>query len=228
MRLIATVFGAAILIASFTVIAQAANQQPPTQTAQAGSQQPAARQASAAVYPEPHHGAKRIGFRAAVWRTLHIHDVTEAHTTLEVLKKIGCDVAQNQHNGHLDVRFLCKQWKSLPVPSDMELAKWQSWLTDKGLETVVLNPSDEMNVSRVRFRLSSMQSTHIHDAARVKSLTELYQMIGCDVRTHEHNGHTDITVRCPQWVTIGLINCQQAHQWQDWLKQNGFETQHEH
>ena len=44
----------------------------------------------------------------------------------------------------------------------------------------------------------------------------------------DYNGHVDVTVSCPNWMTIGLPTDHLAHVWQDWLRSNGFETQHSH
>ena len=181
-----------------------------------------------ASHPQPVGSIKKIGFRAPAWKTLHIHNATEAAKTLEVLQRLGCQAAQNEHNGHTDVRYICPKWKTLSVDSDAELAQWQKWLTGKGLETVVINPSADMSLSTVQFRLTEMQRAHLHDETHVQSLSTLYEMIGCQVNTASHNGHTDLTVRCPDWITIGLPNCKMAHQWQAFLNQNGFETHHSH
>ena len=48
-------------------------------------------------------------------------------------------------------------------------------------------------------------------------------MLGCDVRSFNHEGHLDINVECPEWIVLGVATEDTAHEWQAWLDSNGFE-----
>lgn len=80
----------------------------------------------------------------------------------------------------------------------------------------------------VHYRLVGWKSAHFDDARSARSFEEAIKRIGCETRQEQHNGHIDVTYRCPQWRSISASNDDAAHRWQNWLRQNGFETRHEH
>ncbi len=197
----------------------------------ASAQQTQAKNASsrATAGPQPIESTKKIGFRLANWKTIHSHGTQQqTDETIETLQKIGCEVTQSQHGNHTDIKYHCPEWKSLSVETNQQLDQWYSWLNNKGMETLIINPPRGANVSTVRYRLPGVQTAHFHDGSKATSLTNMCKMLGCDVSSSGDDGHIDITIRCENWQTIGLANCQQAHAWQNWLKQKGFETQHSH
>jgi predicted metalloenzyme YecM len=171
---------------------------------------------------------KRIGFRVLNWQTRHIHDTAEAEKLIASLKKIGCEVTQNVHNGHLDVRYRCASWKSITVESDEFQQQWAGWLSRHGLETVMIDPPASPGLELVRFRRSEWNNIHMHDAAEVNQLISMLTMIGCEADQHAHNGHIDVRFRCAAWTSIALHSHESAHRWQQWLNELGFETEHTH
>ncbi len=80
----------------------------------------------------------------------------------------------------------------------------------------------------VRYRTEQWQSKHIHDTEKVKTIAETLTTLGCEVEQNEHNGHTDLKYRCKEWKQLELETHEDAHQWEDWLKEYGFETEHQH
>ena len=80
----------------------------------------------------------------------------------------------------------------------------------------------------VRYQAKEWQGKHIHDAEKVKTIAETLTNLGCEVTKHDHNGHTDLKYRCEEWKQLELETHEEAHQWENWLKEYGFETEHKH
>ena len=76
--------------------------------------------------------------------------------------------------------------------------------------------------------LPNWKTIHSNDGAQMSELVALMKGLGCEVRTEDHGGHKDVSVRCPQRKHIEVDSHQAATGWQDWLRKNGFETRHEH
>jgi len=177
----------------------------------------------------PAQNTKTIGFRSVAWQHKHIHDMAAAAKLIESLEKIGCEVIQEDHNGHLDVRFRCANWKSITVENDDFAKQWTAWLAGNGLETVVVEPPATPGLEIVKFRKAEWQQVHLHDAQQVDQMITMLKLIGCEANKQEHDGHFDVRYRSgAEWKTIALHSHDAAHSWQDWLKSLGFETEHSH
>lgn len=174
------------------------------------------------------HGKKKISFRQAEWKTLHLEDATKAETATATLKRIGCEVMQSQHDDHVDLKFRCITWKTLSFDTDQQVNQWVTWLVGNGLDTVVRNPPADTKLPTVKYRLTEPVAAHLHDREEAARVIEILNMLGCEVKTSEHNGHLDVNVQCPEWITLGVTTEEVAHEWQAWLDSNGFETQHTH
>jgi hypothetical protein len=172
--------------------------------------------------------AKKIGFRLTGWKTIHSQSEAAAKQDVEALQKLGCEVTTANHGDHQDVRYRCEKWKTMEVTNDQLVSQWSSWLADKGIETVVVNPRPDQATHAVKFRLPAPRTFHLHDAQKADDIIQTMRMVGVEVTTSNHGDHLDATLRCDQWQTISLPNCDKAHGWQDWLKKHGFETQHSH
>jgi len=171
---------------------------------------------------------KTIGFRSIKWQTKHIHDAGEAARLIESLEKIGCEVIQQDHNGHLDVRYRCPTWKSISVQNDEFASQWSAWLAGNGIEAVIVDPPATPGLEILRFRLADWHNVHMSDANEVAQMISMLKMIGCQAEQHEHNGHIDVRFKCADWKTIALHNHEAAHSWQGWLNNLGFQTEHTH
>ena len=80
----------------------------------------------------------------------------------------------------------------------------------------------------VAYRAEKWQSAHFDDAKRVETHVATLKKLGCEVKTSQHGGHTDVSHRCPKWREIAFDTHEKAHEWEEWLKANGFETRHSH
>jgi hypothetical protein len=173
-------------------------------------------------------GSKKVSFRQAEWKTLHLEDMTQVETAAATLKRIGCEVTQSQHEGHIDLRFRCVAWKTMSLETEQQVNQWSKWLIDNGLNTVVRNPPANTTMPTVSYHLPQPVSAHLHDPVEAQQVIEILKMLGCEVQSFDHDGHLDINVQCGEWLTLGVATEEVAHEWQAWLKSNGFETQHTH
>ncbi|NNJ25670.1 hypothetical protein [Alienimonas chondri] len=80
----------------------------------------------------------------------------------------------------------------------------------------------------VAYRAVKWQSSHFEDADKAATHAKTLKKLGCEVKTGAHGGHTDVSHRCPEWREIALATHEKAHEWEEWLKANGFETRHAH
>ena len=185
-------------------------------------------QQSGAKVTQAKSTSKRVGFRLKDWKTVHTHSAQDAQETVATLKKIGCDVKSENHGNHVDVRYRCPEWKSMRLTTDQLVNQWTTWCAAKGMETVVVNPSATTKKPTVKFRLAAKRTIHLHDSVQTEQILNTLKLIGCDVSSHQHGDHMDVTFKCPQWITIELPSEAKAFSWQKWLKESGFETQPSH
>jgi hypothetical protein len=177
-----------------------------------------------------------LAFRLQDWYAKHIHDADQAKKHADTLKQLGCEVKTVEHNGHIDVQARTVLWKSLALTSHAQVHEWQNWLQLAGFDTIhghaaEDNPqknADGTPKEIVKYRLSDWRSQHVHQPQEVGQLTTLYRALNCELETAEHAGHTDLKIRCPEWMEVELPNHDAAHKWMDFLKKAGFETSHEH
>ena len=97
--------------------------------------------------------------------------------------------------------------------------------------TVALFASGETKAQQgyvVQFRLPEGRSAHFEDSRSAEKVSQTMMRLGCEVRRQNHGDHMDIAYRCPQWRTIDVASDAEAHRWQTWLKNQGFETAHRH
>lgn len=173
-------------------------------------------------------GIKKISFRQPEWKTLHLQTMEQVNSASATLEQIGCEVTQAQHEDHIDLQFRCVSWKTMTLETDQQVDQWSKWLIENGLNTVILNPPADTKMPTVDYFLPEPVSAHLHDPQEAQQVIEILKMLECDVQSFDHNGHLDINVQCPQWMTLAVATEEVAHEWQAWLKSNGFETRHTH
>lgn len=172
--------------------------------------------------------AKIVGFRATEWKTIHSGSQDQAKQTIATLTKLGCEVKSDNHGDHIDINYRCPQWRSMKLDTDTLVNQWSIWCDTQGMETVIVNPPSNTRKPTVKFRMAAPRTVHLHDVEKAKLIVNTLTMIGCEVKTADHDGHMDTTFDCPEWTTIELTSEDSAHAWQNWLKDSGFETQHTH
>ena len=75
-----------------------------------------------------------VHYQCKQWKAKHIHDAKKAETISSTLKKLGCDVNEAKHSGHIDLKYRCEKQKQLPVKSHAEAVKWEKWFTEYGFK----------------------------------------------------------------------------------------------
>ena len=99
--------------------------------------------------------AMKMGYRVEAWKTLHSSTSEEAEQSISTLEKIGCEVKSRKHDNHIDVIYRCVNWRSMKLSNSQLVEQWSSWCKDRGMETVLLNPSSETKLPTVRFRMAT-------------------------------------------------------------------------
>ena len=178
-----------------------------------------------------------VAFRIQNWKTRHIHDASQAEKFLATLKTLGCEVKTNQHNGHTDVSCRTIFWKTLALDSHDKAHEWINWFHSVGFDTihghVVGNAPNTKNAGAnqaevVQYKLADWKTQHLENSAELNQLLALYRGMGIEVKVSSHDGHHDVTARCQDWMEINLPSHDAANKWQQFLKENGFETKHVH
>ncbi|MAI31680.1 MAG: hypothetical protein CBE00_03530 [Planctomycetaceae bacterium TMED240] len=76
-----------------------------------------------------------VRYQLTEWKAKHIHDAKKADTIMQTLKKLGCELKKNQHNGHIDVKYRCVKWHELKLNSHADAHKWEKWLKEFNFKT---------------------------------------------------------------------------------------------
>lgn len=91
------------------------------------------------------HGDEAVEFRLTEWKRLHF-DTARAGDKDQVtatLKKLGCQIKEDQHGGHIDVAFRCPVWSTIRVPDHRTADRWMGWLEKTGFETKHSHAADQ-------------------------------------------------------------------------------------
>lgn len=172
------------------------------------------------------HATETVAFVLANWKTMHFEDVTKAGQHAEMIKKLGCELKQEKHAGHIDVSYRCVQWRTMELPSHALAEQWIGWLKASGFDVSHGHVASQYTQGSeiVEFRLAGWKAIHgkggDHDQQIVDQLTN----IGCEVKVAEHAGHSDIKYRAPSWRDVHVTDHAKAEKLIAWLKQNGFEV----
>ena len=79
--------------------------------------------------------AEIVRYQCPEWKAKHIHDKDKADKISKTLKQLGCELKQDAHNGHIDVKYRCEKWMQLDLKTHAEAHKWESWLKEFGFKT---------------------------------------------------------------------------------------------
>lgn len=195
---------------------------------------------AAGSHSDHSHGATSIAYRLSDWKTLEYDDAGKAGQHLQAVKKLGCEARQEGHDGHVDVTYRSPRWQVLEVETDQLAHQWESWLKGAGFETLHGHPEDHEGhdhsnhshgpegAEHVAYRLANWKTIHADDQRRHAETVALLKGLGCEVKADGHDGHSDVTFRCPEWMHLELASHQAAQGWEDWLTRSGFEVRHDH
>lgn len=172
------------------------------------------------------HSQESIAYLLPQWKSMHFEDATKAKQHAETVTKIGCEVKQDSHAGHIDVTYRCVEWKSMKVATHALAEQWTGWLKGSGFDVSQghCDASFTEGKEAVEFRLTKWKSIHGDGTPQEKQFTDTLKKIGCEVVIDKHAGHSDIKFRAPTWRDIHVADHSAADQMQAWLTKNGFEV----
>ena len=193
-----------------------------------------------------------IAYRLAAGKTMHFDDAKKAGEHLATAKKLGCEVSEEEHEGHGDVAYRCLKWKALTVADDKLAHQWEEWLIGAGFETLHGHAADEHDEherdhehageakerahehsdeagkhEEVAYQLPNWVVLHPQKEDEAQELVAIVKGLGCEVREDRHEGHRDVSIRCAEWRHLELPSHEVAESWQKWMTTTGFETRHE-
>jgi 5-enolpyruvylshikimate-3-phosphate synthase len=79
--------------------------------------------------------AEVVRYQCKPWKAKHIHETAKAKTIAATLKKLGCEVKTRAHNGHVDVKYRCPEWRQLKLKTHEDAHRWEKWLKEYGFTT---------------------------------------------------------------------------------------------
>ncbi len=71
-----------------------------------------------------------VRYRLPDWKRKHLHDVVKAEKIVDTLKKLGCEVEKLDHNGHIDVKYRCPEWRQIKPATHDEAVRWEKWFKE--------------------------------------------------------------------------------------------------
>lgn len=80
----------------------------------------------------------------------------------------------------------------------------------------------------LRYRLAKPKAVHVKDQATAKSYESSLKSLGVTSKLNGHDGHYDLSIRCPQWLESEFKTHAEVEKWSKWLASLGFETKHQH
>ncbi len=200
-------------------------------------------------------GGEAIAYRLTDWKEMHFDDPDKAAQHLAAVQKLGCEARQESHGGHTDVVYRSTQWQALELADDALAHQWEAWLIGAGFESlhghaeshnghdhgaVGLIEHDHdghsheghdhgpLGAEEVAYRLTEWRTTHVDNMEQLPQFLALMKGLGCEVHTQQHDGHTDVSVRCPEWKHVEVATHEIASGWEGWLRKSGFEVRHDH
>lgn len=131
-----------------------------------------------------------IAYRLTAGKTMHFDDSKKAGEHLATVKKLGCEVSQEDHEGHGDVVYRCPKWKALTLADDKLAHQWGEWLKGAGFETLHGHAADD----------------HDHHAGEAHEHAEDHAHEDVESHAHEHGHkagkHEEVSYRLPSWVVL--------------------------
>ena len=176
------------------------------------------------------HSGEVLAFHLPAWKSMHFDVANKAAQHAATVKKLGCEVKQDNHAGHIDVTYRSANWRSMQVKNHQLADQWSKWLAASGFDVSHghSDPAYTKGSEAVEFRLVNWKELHGDGSPNEAAFIDQMRRIGCDVRVNKHDGHSDIKFRAPTWRDVHLASHDDADRLMGWLKQYGFEVRHEH
>ncbi len=170
-----------------------------------------------------------VAFRSKEWQSLHAENDADAQKQLATLKKLGCETKLNQHGDHADVRFRSVEWREVTFSTHENADRWEQWLNKNGFETLHGHDhAPQRGAIAVDYHQTEWQSQHFDDERKAGEFLAICKGLGCETRKGDHDGHIDVSFRCPATRNLICVDHDEAHSIQAWLEKKGFQTEHAH
>lgn len=172
------------------------------------------------------HGGETLAFVLPEWKTMHFEDAAKAQQHVDMVKKLGCEVKQGKHTGHIDVSYRCPNWKSMQVETHKLAEQWLGWLKSSGFDVSHghVDAAYTAGKESVEFRLAKWKTIHGNGSEQEKQFVGTLTGLGVEVLSDNHGNHSDIRYRSPVWRDVHVADHAAAEQLMAWLKQSGFEV----
>ena len=96
------------------------------------------------------------------------------------------------------------------------------------MQMLTLSAAEHGGESTIAYRLVEDKTMHFDELQKASEHLEAVKKLGCEVAPAGHDGHNDVTYRCPKWKSLTVATDELAHQWEEWFQAAGFETLHGH
>lgn len=170
---------------------------------------------------------QRISFRTQKPTVAHLKTDKEVKETTDLLKQIGCEVKSNKHDGHVDLSYECRYWKTITLKTAAEVKQWDEWLASKGFFVVHNTPGKE-HKETVQYKMDDWKTLHFKSTQENEAYIAMFKMLGCETKMEKHGDHEDVMVRCATWGNMGVPNHSEAAAWMGVLEKLGFAVDHHH
>ena len=143
------------------------------------------------------HANETLAFNLSKWKEMHFDDAEKATKHFETVKKLGCEVKQANHAGHIDVVYRCPEWKVLAVSDHAMADQWAAWLKNAGFDVshghtdVAFATGPEV----VELRMVKWKTIHGNGSAEEAETLEQLKKLGVEVIVESHGNHDDIRFR---------------------------------
>lgn len=76
-----------------------------------------------------------LDFRLTDWKVAKFDDAKIADAFYAEVAKLGCQVKNGPHNGHIEVSYICPEWRRVESQNHKDVDEWEEWLKGLGFET---------------------------------------------------------------------------------------------
>jgi len=162
-----------------------------------------------------------IAFRLAKPKTMEFEDAAKAKSHADAVKKFGCDVKVESHDGHTDVTYSLKGWKEASFTSDELADQWETWLGDAGFDAIH-GHEDAPHGEAVEYRSEKWLIQTFDSPSKATEFVSVAKALGCEIKQTRQ----DVQFRLTSWRHLEAANHEVAEAREAWLKKLGFETKH--
>ena len=168
---------------------------------------------------DSHAGHSDVVYRASRWNSMEVATDKLAHEWENWLKSAGFETI----HGHVADRVAARS-----QDDGHDQSPHGHSTHDNSRVSHAGHNHGPGEAEEVAYQLPQWKAIHVEDERQLPEIVALLQGFGCEVRSENHGGHTDLKVRCATWKHIEFDSHKTASTWEAWLKRQGFVTRHVH